>query len=85
MGTATSNTSPSHDRCVQVLLSHRVIHWWNTLPACDDDFSCLSSFKRLLYRSDVSHVSLRSARSTVSMFFIYFLYIAVHCDTSLSG
>ena len=59
--------------------SRRVIHCWNTLPACDEDFSCLSSFKRLLYRSDLIRFTLRSVWSTVSLLFLFcfFLQFAV--------
>jgi len=64
--------------------SRRVIHCWNTLPACDEDFSCLSSFIRLLYRSVLSRFTLRSARS-VFMFLFFYVYRSALCDALLSG
>ena len=35
-------------------LSRRIVRCWNDLPACNDDFASLASFKRLLNRVDLS-------------------------------
>jgi len=67
---------------VDKLLAHSTcMLWWRFY------FSCLSSFTQLLHRSDLCRFTLRSAWSTVSMFFfIYFfsVYRSALCDTSLS-
>ena len=54
--------------------SRRVIHCWNTLPAYDEDFSCLSSFKRLLDRTDKS---LYIAFCMSCCFCFYFIFLCL--------
>ena len=78
------------------IFSHRIIRCWNTLPASDEDFSCLFSCKRRLYRSDLSRFILLSAWSTVSMFLFLFCLsqwydtsrpseqLAPHCTAELT-
>ena len=40
--------------------ARRIIPCWNTFPAYDKDFRCVSSFKRRLYRNDLSRFTLCS-------------------------
>ena len=59
---------------VDKLLAHSTcMLWWRFY------FSCLSSFTQLLHRSDLCRFTLRSAWSTVSMFFYLFLFRLSQC------